>query len=148
MNHHQTYLPARSIRTRDWKYIHNFADSSYGLDQCCPFEWAHELVELPDQPWKAPRVEEELFQLSADPNEQVNLAYEPEYAEVLAEMRALLRDRMSSTADPFLDSPFERVYLDTHCGTRNDGPGPSSPIPLTGCFWIWGEPICPPLSCQ
>ncbi len=148
MNNHLAYLPTRSVRTTEWKYIRNFSDSSYGLDQCCPFAWAHRLVELPGQPWKEPRLEEELYRLTEDPNEQANLAYDPDYADILEDMRTLLRDRMAAAADPFLDSPFERVYLDTHCGTRNDGPGPTSPIPLKGCFWIWGEPICPPMSCQ
>ena len=73
-------------------------------------EWAHRLCELPNQGWKRPRVEEELYNLESDPNEQVNLAGEARYRQKLKEMRDMLRRHMESTADPFLDKGFTRDY--------------------------------------
>lgn len=42
-----------------------------------------------------------LFNLEIDPGETQNLAYRPAYREVLSQHRALLRQEMESTADPF-----------------------------------------------
>ncbi len=42
-----------------------------------------------------------LFDLDADPGETDNLAYQPAYQENVAEHRALLRQEMEQTADPF-----------------------------------------------
>ncbi|MFB6136536.1 MAG: sulfatase [Halobacteriaceae archaeon] len=44
--------------------------------------------------------EAELYDLEADPTETHNLASDPEHADALAEMLALMTDRMSETADP------------------------------------------------
>jgi len=106
MTHHVHYLPTRAVRTRRWKYIKNYSDIAVGLDQNHHDDWAHRLCELPNQPWKRPRVEEELYDLAVDPDEQVNLAADPEQARQLQEMRALLRRHMVETQDPFLDAPF------------------------------------------
>jgi arylsulfatase A-like enzyme len=106
MTHHIHYLPSRAVRTRRWKYIQNFSDIAKGLDQNHDDDWAHRLCELPNQPWKRPRVEEELYDLAEDPNEQVNLAVRPEHARQLEKMRGLLRQHMVATQDPYLDAPF------------------------------------------
>jgi arylsulfatase A-like enzyme len=106
MTHHVHYLPSRAVRTRRWKYIKNYSDIAVGLDQNQHDDWAHRLCELPNQPWKRPRVEEELYDLAEDPDEQVNLAADPEHAKRLQEMRALLRQHMAETTDPILDAPF------------------------------------------
>ncbi|MBW1683995.1 MAG: sulfatase [Deltaproteobacteria bacterium] len=106
MTHHIHYLPSRAVRSRRWKYIENYSDIAVGLDQNHHDDWAHRLCELPNQPWKRPRPEEELYDLAGDPDEQVNLAAEPEYAQQLQAMRTLLRQHMVATQDPFLDAPF------------------------------------------
>ena len=58
------------------------------------------------------RVEEELYDLSSDPNEQVNLAADPDYSEELEKMRELLSEHMRATEDPFLDKPFTFDFVD------------------------------------
>ncbi len=110
MTYHAQYLPTRAARTRSWKYIKNYSDIAVGLDQNQSDDWAHRLCELPNQPWKRPRVEEELYDLETDPHEQTNLAEDERYAEPLRGLRALLRQHMIATKDPFLDAPFINDY--------------------------------------
>lgn len=112
MTEHVYYIPARAVRTDRWKYIKNYSDNPFGLDQLNNKEWAHRLCELEEQPWKKPRVEEELYDLSKDPNEQVNLATDPDYREELEKMRELLSEHMRATEDPFLDKPFTFDFAD------------------------------------
>jgi arylsulfatase A-like enzyme len=119
MTHHVHYLPGRAVRTRRWKYIKNYSDIAVGLDQNHHDDWAHRLCELPNQPWKRPRLEEELYDLAEDPDEQRNLAADPEHAEKLREMRILLRQHMVETEDPFLDAPFTHDH-DPKAYERNE----------------------------
>lgn len=111
MTYHVDYLPMRAVRTARWKYIRNYSDSAFGLDQRDGFEWAHALCELPDQPWKRPRVPEELYDLDADPHEKSNLAEDPGHADTLAELQQLLDAHMAATDDPYLGQPFTNDYV-------------------------------------
>ncbi len=110
MTDHVFYLPTRAARTKDWKYIKNYSDIAKGLDQNNHMEWAHRLCELPNQPWKSPRVPEELYDLKNDPNEQVNLAENSDYKAKLDEMRDLLEAHMTKTNDPYLGKGFTKDY--------------------------------------
>jgi len=110
MTHHVFYLPSRAARTRRWKYIRNYSDIAKGLDQNHHDEWAHRLCELPNQPWKRPRKEEELYDLLKDPNEQRNLAADPATVDELRKMRKLLKQHMEKTKDPYLGKPFTHDY--------------------------------------
>ncbi len=112
MTEHVYYIPSRAVRTKRFKYIKNYSDNPFGLDQLNNKQWAHRLCELPDQPWKSPRVEEELYDLSADPNESVNLVNDPDYSKELEAMRELLREHMKATNDPFLDKEFTFDFKD------------------------------------
>lgn len=110
MDYHVYYIPTRGVRTERYKYLKNYSDMAIGLDQLNNTEWAHRLCELPNHPWKRPRGEEELYDLEADPDEQVNLAEDPAYAEVLEEMRGRLAAWQEETDDPFLGAPFTLDY--------------------------------------
>ena len=110
MTNHVYYIPTRAVRTSEWKYIRNYSDIAFGLDQNKRMEWAHRLCERPSQPWKRPRVREELYHLAKDPHEQVNLAGKPAFAERLASMRALLDGHMKATGDPYLGAEFTHEY--------------------------------------
>jgi N-sulfoglucosamine sulfohydrolase len=112
MTYHVHYLPGRAARTKDWKYIRNYSDIAKGLDQCNHMDWAHRLCELPNQPWKSPRVFEELYYLRRDPNEQNNLADDQDYSEELEKMRQILDRHMEETRDPYLDKTFTYDYED------------------------------------
>lgn len=110
MTHHVEYIPTRAVRTERWKYIRNYSDIAIGLDQLHHMEWAHRLCGRPDQPWKRPRVPEELYDLLVDPNEQRNLIGDPAGQAILEEMRRRLDAHMEETADPFLGAPFTRDH--------------------------------------
>ncbi len=110
MTHHVFYLPTRSARTRNWKYIRNYSDIALGVDELDLTEWAHKLCDLPDQPWKKPRIKEELYFLPDDPNEQKNLISSDSNLKDLERMRMLLDDHMKKTDDPFFGKPFTQDY--------------------------------------
>ncbi len=110
MTDHVFYIPTRAVRNKRWKYIRNYSDIALGLDQNNHMEWAHRLCELPNQPWKKPRVRQELYDLQSDPHEQNNLAEDAQYASVLTEMSGLLDRHMKQTADPYLGAKFTSDY--------------------------------------
>lgn len=110
MTHHVHYLPTRAVRTRRWKYIRNYSNIAKGLDQCNHMDWAHRLCRRSDQPWKRPRVPEELYDLKTDPDEQRNLALDEHFAGDLSRMQTLLDDHMRRTNDPFRGAPFTHDF--------------------------------------
>ena len=110
MTTHVGYLHGRAARTTEWKYIRNYSNIALGLDQLQQAEWANRLCELPNQPWKRPRVHEELYHLKSDPNEQNNLAEDPGHKADLERMRTLLDEHMRRTHDPYLGHQFTNDY--------------------------------------
>ncbi len=107
---HVEHIPCRSIRTREYKYIKNYSDNATGLDMNNHDDWAHKLCELPGQPWKKPRPEEELFYLEKDPHEKINLTGDPAYAEMLKEARERLTKWQVETRDNYYGRPFLKEY--------------------------------------
>ncbi len=108
MTYHVNYIPTRAVRAGGWKYIRNYSSSPIGLDQLNHYRWAHRLCRAENQPWLRPRPQEELYDLTADPNEQNNLAgTKPEKIE---EMRRLLDAHMEATDDPYLNKEFVDDY--------------------------------------
>ena len=102
MTYHGVYNPMRCIRTRRHKYIRNFGELP--------------LVYLPVDIWEGPagqemrdefnagpRPEHELYDLSADPWEQVNLAGDPAHAHTLAELSGRVDRWMADTGDLLLE---------------------------------------------
>lgn len=105
--HKDTPFPMRSVRTDRYRYIRNYSDEPIpmeGGDQ----PWVMDVLAQGDPAyrWTARRVPEQLFDVSADPNEQVNLVEAPAAQAVLAELRARLDMHMAATEDPFLGRPF------------------------------------------
>lgn len=103
--YHVAYEPERCARRKRWKYIRRFdtlhptpvlanIDDGPSKDVMVQNGWAEE-----------PVPEEQLFDLYRDPNEVRNLAYEPAYAAVLADMQARLATWMKETSDPLLNGP-------------------------------------------
>jgi N-sulfoglucosamine sulfohydrolase len=107
---HVRYIPCRAVRNLRWKYIKNYSDNAFGLDQNNHDRWAHRMCELLNHPWKRPRVEEELYDIVADPNEQNNLASNERYTSELSVMRNKLEAHMKETEDPYLGRPFTRDF--------------------------------------
>lgn len=104
------YYPMRAIRTRRYKYILNLAHP-------LPFPFASDLYA--SATWQAVlqrgvkeygrrkveaylhRPRHELYDLEKDPDEAVNLAEEPQYADILAELQGKLQTWQEKTKDPW-----------------------------------------------
>lgn len=110
ITYHVDYIPSRCIRTKRWKYIKNYSDNAIGLDQNEHMDWAHELCELPNHPWKEPRPKEELYDLLYDPYELNNLAEKEEYKEIKSQLEETLKQHLQTTEDPFLNKEFTYDY--------------------------------------
>jgi arylsulfatase A-like enzyme len=101
VTYHAAYEPMRSVRTKRWNYIRRYdgrtapvlpnCDESPSKDVWLEAGWAD----------RAP-AEEQLYDLVFDPVEVSNLAVDPQYADVLAEMRGRLQAWMERTDDPIL----------------------------------------------
>lgn len=101
LTYHTAYDPMRALRTTRYKYIRSFADRPLSLPAHVDPGPTKDL--LRDQGFFAqPRPREMLFDLDNDPNEQTNVAGDPGYAPVLADLRARLAQWMAETGDPLL----------------------------------------------
>ena len=108
----QMYYPMRVVRDRKYKLIWNIAHP-------LPYPFASDLWAAPS--WQAQwkkgltanygkktvreyihRPQFELFDISADPNEAVNLATDEKYAPVLEEYKAKMKKFQSTTQDPWI----------------------------------------------
>jgi arylsulfatase A-like enzyme len=104
LTYHVAYDPMRAIRTRRHKFIRHFGD------------WREPVLpNVDDSPSKdllvaagwgtRPRPEIELYDLLLDPGEARNLAGNPAFADVEAELDGRLAAWMEATDDPLLDGP-------------------------------------------
>ena len=105
--HGDTYDPMRSVRTERYHYIKNFAENpkKEWLPHEVPYmndtyKWWY--VELWPE-FTLPRDKEELFDVVNDPDEFINLAYDPAYQEIKAELSRKLDQWMHDTKDPLLE---------------------------------------------
>lgn len=105
------YYPIRSLRTRQYSYFHN-------LEPCLEVPIASDVALSPS--WKAilstpgvrlgkrtleafrHRPAEELYDLTADPDEVVNLVDHPAHAAALADLRKQLATWRTATHDPWM----------------------------------------------
>lgn len=117
------YYPMRMIRTKRYKLIHNIEsalDFPMALDLEQSSSWQAFLRTGKDQYAGRfmkdffERPEFELYDLAEDPKELKNLAGDPEYRELLEELRAELRKFMVETKDPWLltldEQPVDRKH--------------------------------------
>ena len=108
----QMYYPMRVIQGRQYKLIWNIAwplPFPFASDLWAAPTWQRQLELGNDAPYGqrtvgeyVQRPEFELFDLEADPFEGNNLAQDPAYAEVLAEMKECLRTEQRRTNDPWV----------------------------------------------
>jgi N-sulfoglucosamine sulfohydrolase len=105
------YYPMRAVRTRQFKYIRNFAHRLEVPSAADLFEsptWQTILKKKLPMMGKIAvkdylnRPAEELYDVSADPAESRNLAGEAKYAEQLTEMRTKLKAWQKKTNDPWM----------------------------------------------
>ncbi len=108
----QMYYPMRVVRDRQYKLIWNVAHDlpfPFATDLWAASTWQQAYRQGPDARYGVRSVEDyihrpefELYDMRADPWESKNLAYLPEYAEVLAAYRDMLWDFEVRTSDPWL----------------------------------------------
>jgi arylsulfatase A-like enzyme len=104
LTYHAAYDPQRAIRTPRWKYIRFFDDYDRAV-----------LPNVDDSPSKDVFVEagwgerhvprEQLYDMLLDPEEGNNLAADPAFEHVRAEMWERLERQMRDSDDPLLDGP-------------------------------------------
>jgi len=103
--YHDNYDPMRGLRTDRYKYVLNFdAQTMYDV----------RIATAPRYNWfKYPFQKDsrqELYDLENDPNESVNLAKDPGYADMCMEFKKKLADWMKKTNDPLLDGAMTSPY--------------------------------------
>ncbi|WP_115891431.1 sulfatase-like hydrolase/transferase [Haloferax sp. Atlit-48N] len=134
----ESYDMVRAIRTDQYKYIRNYDPTNPPL-VWVPFrargEAMQDLLRLHaegelDGPaaelLSCDRPVEELYDVAADPHEIDNLADDPAHSETLAELRAVMDDR--------LDAPGDRGHLDETQMVEQMWPGGEQPVTETPTF--------------
>jgi len=104
MTWHDKYNPMRGVRTERYKYILNFGDRPLVF---LPLDIYRGRAgeEVRDEYYASSRPQEELYDLTADPLEQHNLAQAPPYPGLLEELRARVQQWMQESDDPLLRGP-------------------------------------------
>ena len=116
VNYHCCYEPQRAIRTKRWKYIRRYDNAKkWALPNC---DDSISKTFLMDNGWTDQPVESErLYDVVFDSSEAHNLAEDPEYNDVLLEMRGKLEQWRSETNDPVSDTqimiPPDTAVLNT-----------------------------------
>lgn len=100
---HDRYHPMRGIRTNKYKYIRNFEK---GPKVYLPLDIHQTLAgqDVRDE-YYVPNTEEELYDLHNDPLEQINLADDEQFMEVVKGLRSKVEEWMKATNDPLLHGP-------------------------------------------
>ncbi|KZF23904.1 alkaline phosphatase-like protein [Xylona heveae TC161] len=106
------YYPTRFLRTSRYKYHRNVAwklDFPFSTDLYASLSWEGirnhgEQVKIGSRPLKSyiQRPPEELYDMQEDPREVTNLASDPEYKDLLRDLRRQLEQWQRDTQDPWL----------------------------------------------
>lgn len=103
---HEIYDPMRGVRTEKFKFIKNFEESDT-LYQIPKDMMMDPIGKIMSESNNEPRPMEELYDLEKDPNEMNNLINDPEYSDILEELRTKLKEWMERTNDPVLEGKVE-----------------------------------------
>ncbi len=126
INFHTSFEPARCVRTERYKYIRYYDETwkKYNMTNCDDSALKSLLV---DAGWRQKtKASEWLFDLYFDPCEKNNVAEDPEYADVVREMRGRLEEWRKETNDHIM-TPEE--YMG-HCKlNRKDDLSPTVTSP-------------------
>lgn len=102
VNTHAAAEPMRSVRTPAFNYIRRLLDRETAVAPNCDDGYTKQT--WLDAGWlDRPVVQEELYDLTFDPDERHNVAGETRYLAVLADMRKRLEEWMTRTNDPVKD---------------------------------------------
>jgi N-sulfoglucosamine sulfohydrolase len=100
-----TVFPGRSIRSKQYKYIRNFNALEVVDRKEKQGEEVHPIIRHGAEYWaKTSPTEDELYDILKDPDEENNLASDPDYAGVIKELRNKLQEWMVEQND-FLAKP-------------------------------------------
>jgi N-sulfoglucosamine sulfohydrolase len=124
VNWHGTAEPMRAIRTNRHSFIHRFAPCPAGTN--CDNSISKSLLLAAGWNDRA-RPVDELHDLWLDPNEACNLANDPAYAEVLADLQGRLLRWMESTGDPLLTGRLDHWPDGISRGPDSDPESPWMP---------------------
>ncbi|HIT75704.1 MAG TPA: sulfatase [Candidatus Avipropionibacterium avicola] len=102
--YHGEYDPIRAIRTPQWKFVLNFEPRPL-LQLPLDLEGSLTRQGMGDDHLE-PRPMQELYDLTADPDEVTNLAEDPVHAEVRDRLHRQLLDFLAETGDRLLDGPI------------------------------------------
>jgi len=98
---HAAFEPKRSVRSKQWNYIRNFATPHAAILPNCDDGLTKQLW-LRENHFASDVPTEELYDLTADPKETLNLAENPEHKEIKFGLKAKLYEWMKRTNDPLL----------------------------------------------
>lgn len=115
ITYHDYYDPRRSVRTDRFKLIINFSSAPGFMDPSQSWGRRCSPVDV-DHPHESTHPLLELYDLVSDPFELIDIAAEPRYSDVIADLTRRLAGWMSQTGDPLLDgavlSPLHQASLD------------------------------------
>jgi N-sulfoglucosamine sulfohydrolase len=123
LTYHTYYDPQRSVRTETHKLIANFSSAPSFQDPSQQWRPKSDVL-TPEYPTSAFHPHLELYDLTKDPWEQVNLASSAEFAPLRRELASRLHQHMVDTKDPLLHGA---VASPQHVTTLNLLRGESSP---------------------
>ncbi|MHA1805015.1 MAG: sulfatase family protein [Promethearchaeota archaeon] len=113
--YHEIYDPMRGIRTKNYKYIWNCepSDVLYQIPGDIMMEPSGKFMKKLHQ---KPRPREEFYDLEKDPNEMDNQITDPDYQDIIQELKGKLREWMEKTSDPILQGkiPDKRIKPPKH----------------------------------
>ena len=101
INYHAAYDPHRCIRTRTHKLIRRYGSHNSCVPANIDASPAKDAL-IAGGLLECARAREELFDLTLDPTERVNLIHDPRYASVYSELSGRLERWMKRTNDPLL----------------------------------------------
>jgi len=114
ITYHAAYEPQRAVRTDRFKFIRRYVDGPPVLANIDDSTTKDMLIELGWADVPVPR--EQLYDLWLDPNEMHNLADDPAYAPLRADLAGRLERWMADTDDPLLQGPVpapDGIWLNT-----------------------------------
>lgn len=107
ITYHAAYEPQRAVRTKRYKYVRRF-DPEHPSVVLPNVDESPSKDVLLEHGWTERRIpSEQLYDLIFDPNEAANLAGDPAYEDVRAELSTRLHDWMGATEDPLLHGVVE-----------------------------------------
>lgn len=104
LTYHDYYDPRRAIRTTTHKLIVNFTTAPSFMDPTQSWQ-PRSRPAVPSNPAVVYHPPVELYDLTTDPNEWINLADDPASAAIRADLLSRLHAWMSDTDDPLLTGP-------------------------------------------